>query len=120
MAFDWVEYLVVSQFLQREAGNNITHEAASRSAVSRVYYAAFCLARNYARDKQGFSPTNKPKDHGLVKEHFKTQGEVKVARNLDKLRQWRNDCDYEDTVAGLFNYLTFAISKAQEVFSILK
>jgi len=55
MAFDWREYFKLSQFLQGQ-GVSFTQEAAFRCAVSRAYYAAFCHARNYARDRLGFSP----------------------------------------------------------------
>ncbi|MBU0567742.1 HEPN domain-containing protein [bacterium] len=119
MAFNWKEYLNLAQFLQRQTGKGLTQEAAFRCAVSRAYYAAFCYARNYARDRQRFSPTSKPDDHRLVREHFRDKGMAKIAQNLDKLRQWRNNCDYTDTVPNVSILVTSAISKAQEIFSML-
>ena len=47
MKFDWEEYFNLAKEL---AGT--TEEAKLRSAVSRAYYSAFCLARNYLRDIQ--------------------------------------------------------------------
>lgn len=47
MNFDWEEYFNLAKEL---AGT--TEEAKLRSAVSRAYYSAFCLARNYLRDIQ--------------------------------------------------------------------
>ena len=49
MKFDWEEYFNLAQEL---AGTN--EEAKLRSAVSRAYYSAFCLARNYLRDIQQY------------------------------------------------------------------
>ena len=120
MAFDWKEYLDLARFLRVEGGRNITQEAAFRCTVSRAYYAAFCHARNYARDLQGFSPAYKGKDHWLVRKHFSDRRMLEIVDHLDRLRQWRNRCDYYDTVAGLDSFLTPAINKAQEVFDILK
>jgi hypothetical protein len=38
---------------------------------------------------------------------------------LDKLRQWRNQCDYDDTVTGLAPLLSSAIAEAQKIFNRL-
>jgi hypothetical protein len=58
MAFDWREYLVLARWLQTNTPPGMTEEGARRCAVSRAYYAAFCYARNYARDFLGFTPRN--------------------------------------------------------------
>ncbi len=61
MAFDWKEFHSLAQFLESLQGSNFSAEAALRSSVSRSYYAAFCQARNSARDEQGFIPLKKPR-----------------------------------------------------------
>lgn len=119
MAFNWKEYLNLAQFLQNQSGNSFTQEAAFRCGVSRAYYAAFCYARNYARDRQGFSPTSRPDDHRLVRKHLRGQGMANVAWKLDKLRQWRNSCDYVDTLPDTSVLLTSAISEAQAVLNAI-
>jgi hypothetical protein len=119
MPFDWTEYLLVARFLQSHGGSGFSQEAAFRCAVSRAYYAAFCHARNYARDHQGFRPTGGPQDHRLVREHFRQRGQANVARRLDQLRQWRNACDYDDVVGSFVNMLTLALADAQRVLSNL-
>jgi len=118
MAFDWREYLNLARYLVY-GGNGFTQETAFRCAVSRAYYAAFCYARNYARDQHGFSPTYKSEDHWHVRKHFQDRGMTKVARKLDQLRQWRNSCDYDDTIAGVSSLFTSAITRAQEVLDRL-
>ncbi len=114
MAFDWKEYFHLARFLA-QFGTGFTQEAVFRSVVSRAYYAAFCYARNYARDRQGFSPTHTPKDHERVRTHFKKQGRADIARHLETLRQWRNRCDYDDTVVNVSVLVSSAIVRAQKV-----
>lgn len=74
-------------------------EAVLRSALSRTYYGAFCYARNYARDWLGFRPRNDGDDHGRLRHHLKARRRHGIADRLDRLRQWRNACDYLDDLA---------------------
>lgn len=119
MAFDWKEYFDLAQYLQGKSGVGFSGEAANRSAVSRAYYAAFCHARNYARDKESFLPTGTSRDHTAVREHFRSRGRVDIADNLDDLRQWRNSCDYDDSISNLVRLLSSAITGARDVLSAL-
>ena len=98
MRFDWREFLDLAYFLGGERDIRYSQESAYRSAVSRAYYAAFCYARNYARDNEEFTPTGSPEDHRKLREHFRRRKRVNIAACLDELRRWRNDCDYEDIV----------------------
>jgi uncharacterized protein (UPF0332 family) len=124
MGFNWEEYLHLAQFLQGQINVKCSKEAAYRSAVSRAYYAAFCFARNYARDNQNFSPTYRAEDHELIREHFKLIEMGRIARYLDHLRQWRNMCDYYDEitdkeVTNISNLPVSAIRRAQQVVNSL-
>lgn len=120
MAFDWKEYLALAQFLQQLSATSVNQEAALRSAVSRAYFAAFGHARNYARDRHGLSLTYTGDDHSLVRRHFLSRRAKGVALKLDKLRQWRNKCDYGDSVNDLSLILASAITEAQTIIAILK
>jgi hypothetical protein len=120
MTFDWNEYLTLAQFLQRHSEAGINQESAHRSAVSRAYFAAFCHARNYARDRHGLNLTYTGDDHSLVMRHFRFRKAKGVAIKLDMLRKWRNRCDYEDSVDDLSIILASAILEAQKVIAILK
>ncbi len=84
MAFDWREYLDLARSLT-QPGTGFTQEAALRCAMSRAYYAAFCHARNYARDHHGFMPAYDPSDHKLVRDHFTTYPE---SRQSGLCRRW--------------------------------
>ena len=120
MPFDWKEYLNLAKSLQNRQGNDYSQEAAFRSAVSRAYYAAFCHARNFIRDRESFSPYTNALDHSRVREHFRQQGRFDISNILNYLRRWRNACDYNDTVADLSDLLEDALKNAQEVIDKLK
>lgn len=119
MPFNWKEYLSLALFLQGRA-NNYSQEASFRCAASRAYYAAFCHARNYARDWHGFEPTYDYDDHKLVREDFRNWQMTNISDWLLRLRQWRNACDYRDTVSNLSRLCTSAINLAQKVFDALQ
>src|SRR2546430_17271660 len=113
MPFDWAEYLHLARLLA-QGSIPCDLEAALRTAMSRAYYAAYCHSRNYAQARLHFAPTSDPADHRLLREHFRQQRMADVARRLDQLRQWRNHCDYRDTVYNLPTILQQAITLAQE------
>lgn len=120
MNFVWEEYLALARSLQQQAAAGMNQEAAMRSAVSRAYYAAFCHARNHARDRHGLLLRYTGDDHGLVKQHFMKRRERGVAAKLDWLRLARNKCDYQDSVDNLGLLLNTALQEARMVITILK
>jgi hypothetical protein len=120
MPFDWKEYLALAQHLQQQSTSEFSQEAALRCAVSRAYYAAFCHARNYARDHQKYVLTNKPDEHARLRQHYQKRGDVALASALELLRQWRNQCDYNDNVSNLSLMIVGAVSGAQKIFDTLR
>lgn len=120
MAFNWREYLEIARWLQGNTIPGVSEEAAQRCAVSRAYYAAFCYARNYARDYMSFLPRYAAEDHGRLRAHLKIK-RWKTAQCLDRLRDWRNDCDYQDDYPGdLARTLAEALNEAEYVFTSLQ
>lgn len=120
MPFDWREYLDLAQSLMGRDNKPITPEAAFRCSMSRIYYAAFCHARNHAKEKQRFAAKCDASDHSRVRAHFRSCGMIRVASNLDRLRQWRNACDYEDTVKISDSSYDAMLAQATYVFDALK
>ncbi|RMH32666.1 MAG: hypothetical protein D6687_09470 [Acidobacteria bacterium] len=114
MPFDWREYLELAKSLGGQAGVSYSSEAAERSAVSRAYYSAFCLVRNYAQANLWFQGTKTPDDHKNLREHLKRQGKTQLASHLSKLRVWRNACDYDDEVPNLAYCVQNAIKIAEK------
>ncbi len=120
MDFAWTKYLSLARFLQTQSETSVGQEAFLRCAISRAYYAAFCHARNYARDRHGLRLRYNGDDHALVRRHFQARREKGVATKLHDLNEWRNLCDYEDAVTDLPKLLTFALTEAQKIIAILK
>ena len=118
MPFDWKEYFSLAQYLN-SGSSSFSSEAGARSAISRAYYAAFCHARNYARDNHGFKPTNKAVDHALVRDHFRNKGMYNIAIWLEDLRKDRNRCDYDDEVLNLSLRWSRTFRFTNKVFSLL-
>ena len=103
MSFNWSEYLGLAQQLAGKAQISATQESRLRSAISRAYYAAFILARNYLRDEESISIPEK-QSHKFVIEQFKNSSEKvrqAIGKNLARLRFSRNKADYNDNFERL-------------------
>jgi hypothetical protein len=74
MSFNWLQYLAHAQQLAGKAQIDATRESSLHSAISRAYYAAFILARNYLRDEESISIPEK-QSHKFVIEQFKNSSE---------------------------------------------
>ena len=127
MRFDWSEYLNLAQELAAtNSDSSANSEAKLRSAISRAYYATFCLARNYLRDIEKdprLSRKNRDiNEHQYVAEEFiyhptKMKNMVRIGENLSRLRELRNKADYEDTLYNLQNAVKNALMLAQNIIS---
>jgi uncharacterized protein (UPF0332 family) len=101
MTFDWYQYLVLAECLYDNRDTFPDREACLRAVISKAYYAAFCSARNYARDLDRLDLDESAQDHGSVKKHFIRAPDPKnrqVGNFLDRLRDLRNQADYSDTI----------------------
>jgi uncharacterized protein (UPF0332 family) len=124
MKFDWSEYFYLAKELAETS-----EEAELRSAVSRAYYSAFCLARNYWRDIQqdprlSRNKTNDINDHQYVAKEFiynqsKSQPMIEIGKDLTRLRIMRNKADYEATIFNLKREARTALMLAQNIISAL-
>lgn len=129
MRFDWSDYLSLARELAAISGDSDNSEAKLRSAVSRAYYAVFCLARNYLRDVEQDSrlSSNRTPDineHQYVADEFiyhrsKAKKLIKIGENLSRLRQFRNKADYADTVFTLASDVKIALRLAQNIMTSL-
>jgi hypothetical protein len=119
MSFKWVQYLQLAELL-----NESDSEAAKRAAISRAYYAAFCICRNFARDNKELIPTETADDHGLVIWHFRDSNDrkrQKIGDLLDKMRADRNSADYDDELIGFPELMSdVAIEQAHKILEIIK
>ena len=122
MTFDWSEYLKLAQELAGRTVGPARQKAKLRSSVSRAYYAAFCQARNYLWDVEGYSIPTTSEAHIHVRDEFKFSSDKlrrKIGDNLDRLRLERRKADYEDVVTGLPSISRMALTLAGQVISSL-
>jgi len=117
MRFDWSGYFDLARELATVNTSDSAKivEARLRSSISRAYYAAFCLARNYLRDDLGDRELSNPKQsdtnvHWYVILEFQTLGSRnkkmrEIGLDLEKLREKRNMVDYDDVFSTSINQL---------------
>lgn len=119
MTFNWSEYLNLARELTGKVITPASQEAKLRSAISRSYYAAFIQARNFLREQEHLTipPQN---THQYVMNQFKNSSETArqgVGRRLQRLRDYRNRADYDDTVSGLAGKSQEALGLARRIIS---
>jgi len=127
MTFDWSEYLKLAQELAGDDVSSPSEEAKLRSSVSRAYYAAFCKARNHLRsidDHKKILSETPPKVnvHKYVRDQFKDSTDEsykKIGGDLDRLRVFRNEADYDDLVSGLESTAVISLKLTYSVISTL-
>lgn len=94
MSFNWGKFYDVGLCL-----TNISEkEEYKRSAVGRYYYAAFGLVKNYYEENHHQKvPSNE--GHSFLIKNLKNSNfkeEVDLGKNLEKLREYRNQADYRN------------------------
>lgn len=135
MPFDWLEYLgiaiQISEQIETKSSINleatfkniqISNEAKCRCIASRAYYAAYCIARNYAIRELGFIPSDmqeRHNDHKRVAKHFTDKNVENIELCLKSLRQLRDKCDYDNNINNLHLIPSFAISLAIQIIKQL-
>lgn len=121
MPFDWRDYLALAKSLQASPPASVSKEAVDRATISRAYYAAFCFALNYARDRHQFVVKGNGADHGNLLAHFRNRSaHADIAQRLGALRDWRNTCDYDDLSGVDAVMVRFALTKADEIIKTLE
>jgi len=123
MSFDWTDYVDLSVELVGSGRMRSSREARLRCALSRAYYAAFCLARNQLRDHDGHSIPAYGQAHQYVASAFAASADPRRASIgvlLARMRRERNRADYQDNVLNLAALATTQLQYAQRIVALLK
>lgn len=133
MKFDWSGYLDLAKELAvintSDAAKIV--EAKLRSSISRAYYAAFCLPRNYLRDyledpRLSKARSDDVNEHQYVAQEFKNYDSrnkkmIEIGKNLSRLRALRNKADYDDVFSDRINKLqnevNFCLTLAENIIT---
>lgn len=107
MNFAWEKYLELAEGLFKVDLAKTDEEARWRSAISRSYYYAFLIARNYLRDVEEHPPVQSGSTHLWVQEQFETiltldstetdKTRHKIYTILNRMHTNRKTADYEDS-----------------------
>ncbi len=134
--FEWSLYLVLAKELLdfnslEQKLNSIENiketenikEAYYRTIISRAYYAAFCMARNYLRDTLN-KRIDKVDVHRFVINEFKEQRKLKNSQNISNtllsLRDYRNKADYDDICQiHLDRIAQHAVKESQRIIDLI-
>ena len=120
MSFDWGDFLKVAEILHEGASGAKLEEAMFRIAISRAYYAAFCMCRNWKEDDS--EPIPAKDSHKFIIELYENSEddiEKSIGQKLRRLRHRRNEADYDDEVDNLKNLSRLAIKDAHEILDAL-
>lgn len=113
MSFNWEEYLTLAETL-----SNNPQESYLRSAISRAYYSVFCIARN----RTGFKNHRESNVHFVVINKLKSHPDTrikKIGKNIDELRRYRNEADYNEDRQIDKELTNRAIILAQNAFQLI-
>lgn len=113
--FDWGDYLRLAHQLAQDSG-----EAEQRSAISRSYYAAYCMARNWLipRDRHIRAGSKSIHIwHRFERDSDRTWRRIGVEGK--RLKSRREEADYSNKVTSLPNKVTDALNKADYIINTL-
>jgi len=119
MAFDWAEFLAVAEYLHTTSAPSCTREALLRSVVGRAYYAAYGVAKQYAAQHLSFRIHGEPDDHARLPRRLISSGLPFAGTRLQRLRDWRNECDYANVVDDLEGTAVEALERARLIIDEL-
>jgi uncharacterized protein (UPF0332 family) len=120
MSFDWEDFLKVAEILHQGASGAKLEEAMFRVAISRAYYAVFCMARNWKEANGVYAPT-KDSHKFIIELYENSEDEIEqaIGQKLRRLRHRRNQADYDDEVDNLDKLSRLAIKDAREIVDAL-
>ena len=98
MSFNWYHYFSIAEYMKAHVEEFPDAEACYRSAISRAYYAAMCLCRNYVKEHDGkeFHGDIHKALQNYLKENPHNKIRARIGNQLQKLHQDRIKADYYD------------------------
>ena len=100
MSFDWQQYLSLAEYMNAHVNEFPDAEACYRSVISRAYYAAMCLCRNYVKvhDGKEFHGDIHKALQNYLKENPHNKIRSRIGNQLQRLHRNRIQADYYDDI----------------------
>ncbi len=128
--FEWSDFLSVAEDLvvQAQLPDCEKPEALLRSAISRAYYAAFIVLRNYLRDVE-HNPNVSSSFADLIRVHTIVRSELErspkrvhwwAADLMRRMRTLRNRADYDNDYSSAAGLLADATRITKDAGAIIK
>ena len=114
MTFEWKHYLELAENTLQNCG-----EPGKRSAISRAYYAAFKTFCVYFESKGKTLPNNAAA-HGAVRDEASKCKWFVQARQLNDLRNLRNDADYSLAFVCTDDAVKLSLDTATKLISFIR
>lgn len=123
MSFDWLHYYTLAQdLIGIKPSHPVNEEAKLRAAISRAYYAAHWITRNYLKEKYNFVPGKGDEHGGIWRELYKgppkyPESFIMLGSQLERLYDYRRKADYEANLS--VNMVTTAKTALQMANKII-
>src|SRR5262249_28115891 len=98
MPFEWKSLVDVARHLRDQANGAANPEPWLRSSLSRTYFSVYGDAFDYATNWLGFEGRSDGDDHGRLRAYLRQKRRHADSERLERLRRWRNECDYRSVV----------------------
>lgn len=118
MSFDWSEYLNLAKEFAGETTTPANQEAKLRVSISRSYYAAFNLIKDFLQDKEDPSIPTTGDAHRYFTRQFKLSPDPvhkSLGYKLTRMRLFRNQADYVALFPGVSAFTKRAIKLSEKV-----
>jgi hypothetical protein len=123
MSFDWSKYLVLAEELPI-AKSAAGMEALLRTAVSRGYYGAFHRVRQQLQlHDSTIRFSAEAAVHQEVTQRLRTSSNRQwrqLGLALGRLRQYRNNADYQDVIQNVATWHALAVGTLAQVTHLLE
>jgi uncharacterized protein (UPF0332 family) len=115
MSFNWTTYLALAKKLNESDGSHPPAEENRRSAVSRAYYFVYHTARSHVESEGLQIPRRDPHASlvALLRGHFDQKG-MKLASQLERMRDYRNQADYDSIFPYDREWVDAMISRSEQ------
>src|SRR4051794_4575096 len=125
MSFEPQDFLRFAEELAgKTPSKSYNDEARYRSIISRAYYAAFLLARDYCEYYTNLVIQHNGNDHTRVRDNFKNNRRdgkwVRIGLGLGVLLENRTFADYYDPISNLPNLAELMLARAAYVIELLE